>query len=125
LPVKKIIILLACAALVLSLSGVAVSAQTSHAPQKDRMKGTVMTVDTVASVLTIKSKQATISFEVNDSTKLLLNGKQVKMSAIPVSSVATILYMRHGNMRLALWIMAETRQYSQMGKQQVRPILAD
>lgn len=128
---KKSLIVLACVAATLALTGI-VLAQTnpadetvvgkSHAPTKKRVLGTVLSVDPGADAIVVKSKGATIKFEVDAATKIKVDTKDCQLADIPTDSKITVLYIRDGKKKLAIWLMAETKDQQKIGKQVTRPM---
>lgn len=127
---KRCLIILACVAATLALTGI-VSAQTnpagkslqgkSQVPVKKRVLGTVMSVDTVAKAIVVKSKEAAMTFEVNGTTRIKVDSRYCALAKVPTEARVTIIYMRHGDRKLALWVIAETTDQSNIGKQMIRP----
>jgi uncharacterized membrane protein len=129
--VKKYITLLVCLAATLALTGV-VLAQTnpesqimrdkSQVPTKKKVRGTVVSVDPGDYSIVVKSKGATIKFEVDEATTIKVDTKDCQLSDVPTDARITVLYKRHGNKKLAVWLMAETKAQPGIGKQVTRPV---
>jgi hypothetical protein len=130
LPVKKCLVLLACLVATLVLTGI-VLAQTnpagqtaqdkSQVPTKKRVLGTVVSVDPGNYSIVVKSKGAIIKFEVDEATTIKVDAKECQLADVPTDARITVLYKRHGNKKLAVWLMAETTARPGIGKQVTRP----
>ncbi len=121
---KKLILLVALLTMVVFVSGVmaqqkaapakpagtAAPAATAPAPEKpmkmEKFSGTVEKVDEAAKMIDVKMKKKTMSFAIDDQTKITKAGKEMSFADVKKGMNVSVQYKKEGDKMIATAIKA-------------------
>ncbi len=120
---KKLILLVAVLTMVVFVSGVMAQQKPAPAPAKpmgtgapapaaekpmkvEKFSGTVEKVDEAAKMVDVKMKKKTMSFAIDDQTKITKGGKEMALADVKKGMHVSIEYKKEGDKMIATAIKA-------------------